>query len=137
MFINGSSCLEVFLIKKDCQANPISPFLFMLVSESLISMFTKDANVRWLGGLKVNQSGIMISHLQICRWHFCFFLMQVPTKISISSIILFYIYICLWIKSWIQQKRTTLLLEMHIICSNLLFFDVSLLSFWIFIWVLH
>lgn len=64
VLINGTSCGKFTSEKGLRQGDPVSPFVFLLVSEVLSMMFAKSTEVGWLGGFSVKQNGTKLSHLQ-------------------------------------------------------------------------
>ncbi|XP_026410101.1 uncharacterized protein LOC113305236 [Papaver somniferum] len=64
VLVNGSCCGKFSSQKGLRQGDLLSPFIFLLVSEVLTSMFTKAAEVGWIGGFQVRSNGTRVSHLQ-------------------------------------------------------------------------
>lgn len=64
ILVNGSSCGKFLSEKGLRQGDPLSPFLFLLVSEVLNIMFSKASCAGKVGGFSVKNGGTTISHLQ-------------------------------------------------------------------------
>ncbi|XP_026420639.1 uncharacterized protein LOC113316707 [Papaver somniferum] len=64
ILVNGSSCGKFISEKGLRQGDPLSPFLFLLVSEVLNIMFSKASRAGKVGGFIVKNGGTTISHLQ-------------------------------------------------------------------------
>lgn len=64
ILVNGSACGRFVNEKGIRQGDPLSPFLFLLVSEVLTHMFEKATLAGWIGGFTVKKDGIEVSHLQ-------------------------------------------------------------------------
>lgn len=64
VLINGSTHSKFITGKGLTQGDPLSPFLFLIVSETLNIMFQLGHEMGHLGGLAMDQNGFKISHLQ-------------------------------------------------------------------------
>lgn len=64
VLVNGSCCGKFTSQKCLRQGDPLSPFIFLMVSEVLTTMFSKAAEVGWMGGFQVKPNGTKVSHLQ-------------------------------------------------------------------------
>ncbi|XP_026384892.1 uncharacterized protein LOC113280488 [Papaver somniferum] len=64
VLVNGSSCGKFTSEKGLPQEDPLSPFIFLIVSEVLNIMFSKALVAGKLGGFKAKEGGTSISHLQ-------------------------------------------------------------------------
>lgn len=63
VLINGSSNGRFKSSKGLRQGDPLSPFLFLIVAESLNLMFTKAAELQWIQGFDSSPGGSKITHL--------------------------------------------------------------------------
>lgn len=64
VLINGSP-IEEFVMKGGlCQGDPLSPFLFLIVTEDLHLMLEKAKSENLFFGIQVGKSGLQISHVK-------------------------------------------------------------------------
>lgn len=64
VLINGSSFGFFESEKGLCQGDPLSPFLFVLVSQVLSNMFSKAQEAGWITRFSVTVGGTVVNHLQ-------------------------------------------------------------------------
>lgn len=64
MLINGSPTKEFVIGKGLRQGDPLAPFLFLIVAESLHILMEEAVKKRLFEGIKVGKNEVLISHLQ-------------------------------------------------------------------------